>query len=209
MAGLASSNNPSVLSRSPCHNFNKFTAINLYISPIPATPLAYICSTPEHRPDNQLRLHHGCPKPYLRLKRTGTGEVSRPPTSSSTYRHADPPYSPPFSARVSRSIDSIYNFFGLYFVSLFSVYATPHPANLPLLLTDIHSQSSTRMRPRRTLNSIHVINQTRTKHDQDGHPPICQELPRQTTRVQGDLDRGEVVLQAERGQEDQWELWTT
>ena len=32
--------------------------------------------------------------------------------------------SSPLSARISRSIDNIYNFFGLYFVSLFSVCAT-------------------------------------------------------------------------------------
>jgi hypothetical protein len=37
------------------------------------------------------------------------------------YSDTDPRYSPPLSARISRSVDNIYNFFGLYFVSLFSV----------------------------------------------------------------------------------------
>ena len=105
-------------------------AIDLYISPISPIPLAYFWSTPEHRPVSQLRLHHGRPKPHLRLRRTVTRGVSRSPTSSPTYSYADLPHSPPFSARVSRSIDSIYNFFGLYFVSLFSVCAAQHPANL-------------------------------------------------------------------------------
>ena len=120
---------PSVLNQSPYHNFSKFTTIDLYISPIPPIPLAHFWSTPEHRSDSQLRLHHGRPKPHLRLRRTGTREVSRTPTSSPAYLYADLPHSPPFSARVSRSIDSIYNFFGLYFVSLFSVCITQHPAN--------------------------------------------------------------------------------
>jgi hypothetical protein len=121
---------PSVLNQSPYHNFSKFTAIDLYISPISTLPLAYFWSTPEHRPDSQLRLHHGRPKPHLRLRRTGTREVSRSPTSSPACPPADLPHSPPLSARVSRSIDSIYNFFGLYFASLFSVCAARHPANL-------------------------------------------------------------------------------
>ena len=40
-----------------------------------------------------------------------------------TCPNANLSYSPPLSARVSRSIDNIYNFFGLYFVSLFSACA--------------------------------------------------------------------------------------
>jgi hypothetical protein len=39
----------------------------------------------------------------------------------SSYSSTDLRYSLPFYARVSRSIDSLYNFFGLYFVSLLSV----------------------------------------------------------------------------------------
>ena len=39
--------------------------------------------------------------------------------------HVDHLFSPPLSARISRSVDDIYNFLGLYFVSLFSVSIPP------------------------------------------------------------------------------------
>jgi hypothetical protein len=59
------------------------------------------------------------------------------------YPDADLGYSPPLSARFSRGIDNIYNFFGLYFVSLFSVCAMPPSQNWACLsrsLTLLHTQ---------------------------------------------------------------------
>jgi hypothetical protein len=49
--------------------------------------------------------------------------LERPVDLRSSYSTTDQRYSPPLTARISRSIDNIYNFFGLYFVSLFSVGA--------------------------------------------------------------------------------------